>query len=170
MPTTADAPKCFAQIEGRRILDWTVEALEAAMRDDIDELVAIHSARRPYSHRGFLAGGGKDRSMTILPSDQALGTQEHPVVRTHPETGCKALWVNSVYTVGIKGMGEAQSKPLLEKLFAHATREEFVYRHRWAENMLTMWDNRSVQHCARGGYNGHRRVMHRATVAGDAPF
>lgn len=146
------------------------DALDDNLRDEIQGLVAVHSARRPYSHQGFLAGGGRDRSMTILPSDSALETQAHPLVRTHPETHRKALWVNSVYSVGIEGLTEADSKALLEKLFAHATGERFVYRHRWTENMLTMWDNRSVQHCARGGYNGHRRVMHRTTVAGDAPF
>ena len=146
------------------------DALDNALRDDIDNLVGIHSARRPYSHQGFLAGGGAERSMTILPSDDALATQEHPLVRTHPETGRRALWINSVYTLSVKGMTDADSKALLDKLFTHATREEFVYRHQWAENMLTMWDNRCVQHCARGGYNGHRRVMHRTTVAGDAPF
>jgi len=146
------------------------DALDPGLRNEVDHLVAIHSARRPYSPQGFLAGGGKDRSMTILPSEDALKTQEHPVVRRHPETGRPALWVNSVYTIGVKGLSEADSKRLLERLFAHATRDEFVYRHRWTENMLTMWDNRSVQHCARGGYDGHRRVMHRTTLAGDVPF
>lgn len=146
------------------------DALDAGLRDEIDDLVAIHSARRPYSPQGFLAGGGKARSMTIVPSHEALQTQEHPLVRTHPETGRKALWINSVYSIGVKGLSQADGKSLLEKLFAHATRDEFVYRHRWAANMLTMWDNRCVQHCARGGYDGHRRVMHRTTVAGDAPF
>ncbi|MCZ6709231.1 MAG: TauD/TfdA family dioxygenase [Gammaproteobacteria bacterium] len=146
------------------------EALEAGLRSEISDLVAIHSARRPYSHEGFLAGGGKSRSMTILPSAEALQTQEHPLVRTHPETGRKALWVNSVYSIGIKGLTHSEGKSLLEKLFAHSVRDEFVYRHRWSHNMLTMWDNRCVQHCAQGGYDGHRRVMHRTTVAGDAPF
>jgi taurine dioxygenase len=145
------------------------DALDAATLSEVEGLIAIHSARRPYSPQGFLASGGKDRSMTILPSDTALDTQEHPLIRTHPETGRKALWVNSVYTIGLKGMPEAASKPLLQKLFDYATGKEFVYRHRWSENMLTLWDNRCVQHCAQGGYDGHRRVMHRTTVAGDLP-
>jgi taurine dioxygenase len=145
------------------------DALDPGLREEIDELVAIHSARRPYSPQGFLAGGGKERSMTILPSDEALQTQEHPLVRTHPETGRNALWANTVYTVGVKGLRDAEAKPLLEKLFAHATLDAFVYRHTWSNDMLTMWDNRCVQHCARGGYDGHRRLLHRTTVAGDAP-
>lgn len=145
------------------------EALPATLRDEISELTAIHSARRPYSHQGFLAGRGPERSMTILPSDEALQTQDHPLVRTHPETGRNALWVNGVYTIGIRNMAEEDAKNLLKRLFDHAIRDEFVYRHRWAPDMLIMWDNRSVQHCARGGYDGYRRVMHRTTVAGDSP-
>ena len=93
----------------------------------------------------------------------------HPLVRTHPETGRRVLWVNAVYTIGIQGMPDGPAQALLERLCRHATDDRFVYRHRWAPDMLTMWDNRSVQHCARGGYDGHRRVMHRTTVAGDRP-
>ncbi len=145
------------------------DALPAAERSELESLTALHSARRPYSHEGYRAGRGTERSMKILPSDAAYDVQEHPVVRTHPETGRKALWVNAVYTIGIKGLPEAESTALLKHLCGHATRERFVYRHRWAANMLTLWDNRSVQHCARGGYDGHLRVMHRTTVAGDRP-
>jgi len=146
------------------------EALSAAEQSELKDMVALHSARRPYSHQGFFAGGGDKRSMKILPSDTALEVYEHPVVRTHPETGRDALWVNSVYTIGIKDMAAAESEALIKRLCAHAVQEQFVYRHRWQTNMLTIWDNRSVQHCAQGGYDGHRRVMHRTTVAGDAPF
>lgn len=145
-------------------------ALSHEQQQHLKTLTGIHSARRPYSHEGFKAGGGEDRSMTILPSESAWATIEHPLVRTHPETGRDALWVNSVYTIGIKGMVEDEAQPLLQGLFEHATSERFVYRHRWQENMLTIWDNRSVQHCAQGGYDGYRRVLHRTTVAGDRPF
>jgi taurine dioxygenase len=145
-------------------------ALDDAQQQYLKTLTGIHSARRPYSHEGYKAGGGEDRSMTILPSDSAWDTVEHPLVRTHPETGRDALWVNSVYTIAVKGMAEDDSERLLQELFEHATSERFVYRHRWQENMLTIWDNRSVQHCAQGGYDGHRRVLHRTTVAGDRPF
>jgi taurine dioxygenase len=107
--------------------------------------------------------------MKILPSEAAYDVQEHPVVRTHPETGRKALWVNAVYTIGIKDMPAEASAWTVKRLCTHATSDPFVYRHRWAADMLTMWDNRSVQHCARGGYDGHLRVMHRTTVAGDQP-
>lgn len=145
------------------------QALSPREQAELSELTALHSARRPYSHEGYKAGRGDARSMKILPSAAAYDVQEHPLVRTHPETGRKALWVNAVYTIGIKGRGEAESAPLLKRLCAYAIEERFIYRHRWANNMLTVWDNRSVQHCAQGGYDGYRRVMHRTTVAGDRP-
>lgn len=145
-------------------------ALDQQEQHYLKSLTAIHSARRPYSHEGFRAGGGEDRSMTILPSDSALDTIEHPLIRTHPETGREVLWVNSVYAIAIKGMADDEAQGLLNRLCRHATSERFVYRHRWQENMLTMWDNRSVQHCAQGGYDGYRRVLHRTTVAGDRPY
>lgn len=146
------------------------DALEEDERAELESLVALHSARRPYSPQGFFAGGGSDRSMTILPSEKAHDVQEHPLIRSHPETGRKALWVNSVYTIGIKNMDKVQSHTLLKRLFAHSIEDRFIYRHRWASDMLIMWDNRCVQHCAQGGYDGHRRVMHRTTLAGDAPY
>jgi taurine dioxygenase len=145
------------------------EALSTDERAEIDDLTALHSARRPYSHEGYRAGRGEERSMKILPSAKAYDVQEHPLVRTHPETGRRALWVNSVYTVGIKDMPEGEATLLVKRLCSHATEERFVYRHRWAKDMLTTWDNRCVQHCAQGGYDGHLRVMHRTTVAGDRP-
>ncbi len=146
------------------------DALDPDERAELEGLTALHSARRPYSPEGYRAGRGDERSMKILPSDDAYRVQEHPLVRTHPETGRKALWVNAVYTVGIKGMTDDEGAALVKRLCRHATEERFVYKHKWATDMLTMWDNRSVQHCAQGGYDGHLRVMHRTTVAGDRPF
>lgn len=146
------------------------EALSAAEQSELSELTALHSARKPYSPEGFLAGRGNERSMTILPDESAYEIQEHPLIRTHPEGGRKVLWINSVYTIGIKGMPETEANALLKRLFAYSTEERFIYHHKWAANMLTMWDNRSVQHTAQGGYDGHRRVMHRTTVQGDSPF
>lgn len=145
------------------------DALAPAKREELEGLVALHSARRPYSLEGYIAGRGPERSMKILPSEKAWNVQAHPVIRVHPETGRKALWVNAVYTIGIQGIDTDESSRLLKELCEFATSERFVFRHVWAENMLTMWDNRSVQHCATGGYDGHRRVMHRTTVAGDRP-
>ena len=89
---------------------------------------------------------------------------------THPETGEKVLWVNPLYTIGVDGLSEKEGEALLGELFEHMKAPEFIYRHRWRENMLSMWDNRCVMHSAQGGYAGHRRVLHRLTVAGSAPY
>ncbi|MEM7407504.1 MAG: TauD/TfdA family dioxygenase [Pseudomonadota bacterium] len=93
----------------------------------------------------------------------------HPLIRTHPETGRKGLYYGS-HTESIEGMTEAESDPFLRFLMAHGARPEFTYRHRWEQGMLTLWDNRSVQHLAVNDYHGYRRCMHKVTIAGDAPY
>jgi taurine dioxygenase len=94
---------------------------------------------------------------------------EHPAVRTHPETGRKALYVNRAHTVGFAGMTEEESAPLLEYLFRHQIRPEFTCRFRWTTGALAIWDNRCAQHYAVNDYAGRRRVMQRITLAGDRP-
>lgn len=94
---------------------------------------------------------------------------EHPVVRTHPETGRKALYVNVAHTTHFQGMTEAESKPLLQYLFKHQVRPEFTCQFRWQPASLAFWDNRAAQHNAINDYAGHRRVMQRITLAGDRP-
>ena len=93
----------------------------------------------------------------------------HPAVRTHPETGRSALYVNPAHTARFAGMTRAESLPILEYLFAHAVQPELTCRFRWAPGSLAVWDNRCTQHCAINDYDGHRRVMQRITVQGDAP-
>jgi taurine dioxygenase len=94
---------------------------------------------------------------------------EHPAVRTHPEAGRKALYVNRAHTVSFAGMTEEESAPLLEFLFRHQIRPEFTCRFRWTAGSLAMWDNRCAQHYAVNDYAGHRRIMQRITLAGDRP-
>ena len=125
----------------------------------------VHSARRAYSREGMYGERDKGRSMAIRYSDSALSTQLHPVVRIHPETGRPVLFVSMGYTIGIDGMTDAEATPILMELFAHQINPEFIYRHRWSQGMLVMWDNRCVLHAATGGYQGHRRLLHRITIA-----
>ena len=144
-------------------------ALSPVMRGMLQGLRAIHSAARPYGPSGAYANEAPGRSMTIITSVEAEKTFAHPLVRIHPVTGRPALFVNPVYTIGVEGMTEAESAALLGFLFKHMTDDAFVYRHVWRPNMLTIWDNRCTLHNATGGYDGHLRVMHRTTVAGDRP-
>ena len=93
----------------------------------------------------------------------------HPLVAVHPETGRKALYVNSAHTVSFVGMTAAESKPLIDYLITHAVRPEFTCSFRWEVGTLAIWDNRCVQHFAINDYHGERRRVHRATITGDRP-
>ena len=103
--------------------------------------------------------------MDIRPSREAEATQLHPLIRRHPETGRAGLFSCFGYIIGIEGMPESESTPLLIELYQWQSRVEFQYRHKWRAGMLLMWDNRSVLHAATGGYAGHDRLLHRTTIA-----
>ncbi len=94
---------------------------------------------------------------------------EHPAVRTHPETGRRALYVNTAHTARFADMTEEDSAPILNYLFAHQTRPEFTCRFRWQPGSVAFWDNRCAQHNPINDYHGFRRIMHRITLAGDRP-
>ncbi|MCA3713653.1 MAG: TauD/TfdA family dioxygenase, partial [Phenylobacterium sp.] len=145
------------------------DALSDAMKAVVAPLQAVHSARQSYGTKGVFARDTEARTMKIIVSEEADSSLTHPLVRTHPVTGRKALYISPVYTVGIEGFTPEESQALLGFLFAHLTREEFIYRHRWTEGDLLMWDNRCTMHFAEGGYDGHLRVMHRTTVQGEVP-
>jgi taurine dioxygenase len=145
------------------------EALSPTLQAMIAPLRAIHSASRSYGTQGVFAKDTRARTMQIIVSEEADKTQTHPLVRTHPVTGRKALFVSPVYTVGIEGLRPEESDAVLGYLFKHLTQDQFIYRHKWREGMLLMWDNRCTMHFAEGGYDGYLRLMHRTTVAGDAP-
>jgi taurine dioxygenase len=145
------------------------EALSPTMQSMLEGLRATHSAAFAYGPRGVLAKDTRKRTMKIVISDKAEETKVHPLVRTHPMTGRKSLFVNPVYTVAIEGLRPEENFTLLKFLYDHMVKEEFIYRHAWEENMLVLWDNRSTMHFAEGGYDGHLRLMHRTTLAGDRP-
>ena len=109
---------------------------------------------------------GKGEGAATAPQQfQAL----HPIVRTHPETGRKALYVNVAHTAGIGGMTDAESAPILNFLFAHQVKPEFTCRFAWEPNSLAFWDNRCTQHNPVNDYHGHLRLMHRITLQGEKP-
>jgi taurine dioxygenase len=145
------------------------EALSPAFQAMLAPLRTVHSATRPYGPDGFFAKEGVGRTgMTILSSPDADKTEVHPLVR-QLDDGRRALFVNPTYTLGIEGFSPSESEALLAFLYKHMLADGFVYRHHWAPDMLTMWDNRRAMHNAQGGYDGHLRVLHRTTVAGGRP-
>ena len=147
------------------------ETLSDGMKNMLDGLEALHVSDIPgtyyKNHKSMRekSGGAQD-----------LGSASHPVVRTHPVTGRKGLFINRGYTRCFKDMTEEESRPLLNYLFDHATRPELTCRFRWEPNSIAIWDNRVVLHhpvdddfSAIRGETGYRRVMHRATLAGEKP-
>ncbi len=137
------------------------ESLSSTMKRILDGLTAVHD----FGHVGRLfSTGGPNRAQTAQ-----RPPVEHPVVRTHPETGRKALFVNPGFTTHIVDMARSESDAVLEFLFAHATKPEFIYRHGWQLNDLLLWDNRCTVHHAVHDFcgTGHRH-LHRTTVLGEA--
>ena len=138
------------------------ETLSPGMQRLLDGLVAINSSAK--------ADATRTREDRVRDSARADRKQEynagHPVVRVHPETGRKALYVNVAHTVAFEGMTPAESAPILEYLFRHQVQPEFTCRFRWRPGSIAFWDNRCAQHNAVNDYHGQRRVMHRITLAG----
>ena len=139
------------------------EALPPAMQARIEGLGAVHVYQSRHSER---------RLMALSPEAQrdVPAAVVHPLVRTHPESGRKAIYLNPIRTEGIPGMPEAEALALLEELLAHATQPEFEYRHKWRPGDLVMWDNRCLLHKANGDYDmGQVRYLYRIMLKGDAP-
>lgn len=141
------------------------ETLSAPLRGILDSLKAVNSAakgRVAATRQNRIEEGGTGQVAEAM-------VAEHPVVRTHPETGRKALYVNVAHTVKFVGMSEAESEPILSFLYQHQVRPEFCCRFRWSPGTLAFWDNRCAQHNPINDYHGHRRLLHRITLKGDAP-
>jgi taurine dioxygenase len=141
------------------------ETLSDGMKRMLDGLVAVNASAKADVTRTredrVRDGGKSDGKRDYL--------TEHPVVRTHPETGRKALYVNVAHTLRFKDMTEAESAPLLNFLFQHQTRPELTCRFNWRAGSLAFWDNRCALHNPVNDYHGYKRTMHRVTLAGEKP-
>ena len=140
-------------------------ALPDERKNYLRSLTAVHSAQLAYAPEGAYGEKDEGRSMAIRPDESARATQTHTLIQLHPETGEEAIFSTMGYIIGIEGMEQADAFALLSELAAWQSRDEFVYRLRWEPGMVVMWDNRSVLHKATGGYEGHRRELHRTTIA-----
>ena len=139
------------------------ETLSDGLRRTLDSLVGVNTSAK--------ADASKTREERLRSAgvEMKVLVGEHPVVRTHPETGRRALYVNVGHTSHFKGWTEEESRPLLDYLFHHQVRIEFTWRFQWQPGSLAFWDNRCAQHNAVNDYAGFRRIMHRVTLAGDVP-
>ena len=147
------------------------ESLSHGLKKTLSGLKAVHSANRQYGIEGSEAAQlNEQRSMKPKISADAKKEVLHPVVRTHPDTGRKALYVNRAFTERFEGWTKRESRPLLHYLCDHAVQMEYTCRFRWTKDALAFWDNRAAQHYALNDYHGFRRVMHRVTVNGTRPF
>jgi taurine dioxygenase len=142
------------------------DALSTTMKGLLDGLKCVHSPGATYGEGGLHS---KQKGMTTKNAENAFSKVEHPLVRTHPETGRKGLYMNPAFTTGIVGMRADESSALLQFLYKHAAKEIFTCRFRWEQGSVAMWDNRSVMHYALLDYKGQRRHMRRITIKGDRP-
>ena len=143
------------------------DTLPQALRDAVEGRSAVHSYTARYSE-GKNAASWRPTLTADQLADVALVT--HPIVRTHPETGRKGLFVSEGFTTHIVGLPEDESRQLLEQIYAHSVRPEHVYRHQWQPHDLVFWDNRSMIHLATGCPTELRRKLFRTTIQGDASF
>ncbi|MFT5172920.1 MAG: taurine dioxygenase [Gammaproteobacteria bacterium] len=147
--------------------------LSAGMQTMVGDLKTFNVGDR-FKHNGGKSraeryGAGSNMGTKVKDPGNVQTESAHPLVRTHPETGRKALYIGS-HTQGLDGFEETEADPLLNYLREHATRPEFTCRFRWQVGSMAIWDNRCVQHRALADYPNERRRMHRITIAGDEPF
>jgi len=135
------------------------ETLSTGLKNMLGRLIVVQSSAKAGASRSR-----EDRLSDVSAVAEQVLEAEHPVVQTHPETGRKTLFVNYGHSIRFNNMTEAESKPLLDYLFAHQTRSEFTCRFQWAAGSMAMWDNRCTQHNPINDYHGFKRVMHRISI------
>jgi taurine dioxygenase len=141
------------------------ETLSDGMRRMLDSLIAVNISGKGRVQNTRAAM--RQTAATDKTEDSYIS--EHPAIRTHPETGRKALYVNGAHTTNFKGMTIEESTPILDYLYRHQTKPEFTCRFKWEVGSLAFWDNRCAQHNPLNDYHGYRREMHRVTLRGDKP-
>lgn len=142
-------------------MNLAYEKLPAELRERVTGLTAVHDIARVFAKR---LGKSPEELHDKYPP------QEHPVIRTHPETGLRAIYVNNAFTSHIAGMDRDESDALLARLYATASDPEIQCRFRWTKGAVAFWDNRASQHFAASDYFPQHRIMERATIAGDRPY
>jgi len=147
-------------------LELAYDSLSEPVRRLADQLVAVHDGNREW---GYYLAQRQERTKWEGEEFSALVPIEHPVVRVHPESGRRSLFVNPGFVSHLAGVSDAESRHLLDLFYAHITKPEHIVRHRWSVGDVVMWDNRSTVHYANRDYGNQRRVMHRITLRGDQP-
>lgn len=140
------------------------DALSDELKNEIEGLNAVHSNHHVFGPNSLykqMGNGGPS-----FRNEGMVSEAVHPVVIIHPESGRKALYVNPGFTVGIEGRSQEDAFKLLQQLYAHAVRKEFVHRFQWRDGSIAFWDNRCTWHYALNDYQGQERLMHRITIAG----
>ncbi len=142
------------------------DALSDGFKALLSTLRALHSSRHAFGEGAYIGADLDDVGGRLGNTEAATQDAIHPVIIRHPLSGRPALYVNGDFTLRFDGWSEAESRPLLDYLYAHASRAEFTCRFRWRAGSMAIWDNRATHHCALNDYQGLRRLMHRITIEG----
>ncbi len=148
----------------------SMSAAHDGLSDQLQQFLSGLEAIHDFTPFRTLLASDEDGHRRLRELEVQFPLQPHPVVRVHPVSGRKVIFVNPQFTIGIKGMAEEESRPLLAMLFDLAKVPEYQYRLHWKTNTLAIWDNRAVQHYAIHDYHPQRRRMERITISGDKPF
>lgn len=144
------------------------DALSDGLKRMLSSLWAEHSSRHAFGEAAYVDTDPEELGGRLGNTANATQDALHPVIIRHPLSGRPALYVNGDFTVRFEGWTQEESQPLLDYLYAHASRHEFTCRFRWREGSMAIWDNRATHHMALNDYHGERRLMHRITIEGEA--